>query len=60
MESGDSLGVGFFSCLLEGGLRPPSFLITSWFYFVDNVGFLDLSSDLGFVILKVAFGHLLL
>ena len=30
----DNLDVGCMSCILEGGLRPPSFLIGMWFCFV--------------------------
>ena len=39
----ESLIVGGMSCTLEGGLRPPSFLIGMWFCFVFCVGFLFIS-----------------
>ena len=34
----ESLVVVCMSCILEGGLRPPSFLIGMWFCFVFCVG----------------------
>ena len=34
----ESLVVGCISCVLEGGLRPPSFLVGMWFCFVFCVG----------------------
>ena len=66
----ERLTVGGMSCTLEGGLRPPSFLICMWFCVVFCVGFLSInwgmSCILGefgrwgacIVLWKVAFGQL--